>query len=172
MHLTAIFLALSLFAASPYSPSLDPQAIPGLPIEVSSTALTPTNIVGNAIGDLGHAAGVLVITPKPNRIMVILAAYLRTTFVGDNYNNGGNIGLFSSVNFIALSTTVTAPNSFRSNNVNGTTSRLVPVVSGPDASGIVLIGEGVSLRSASAFNQPGNAGGTGQIIVMYVTLTP
>lgn len=130
-----------------------------------TVSISAANITGTSAGQLGHAAGVvLVADPGAGKAVELVSAVMSFTFGVAQYTGGGNVSV--QQNGSNISGVVSNANSLAA-----AASDIYQFVMLSTAGNLITVNKGLNLVAASAFTQPGTAAGTVKVFVTYRTHT-
>lgn len=132
-------------------------------IQETTVTLTPTTIVGTAAGDLGHAAGVVLVAAEAGKIHEFISATLSYDFDTAAYTGGGDDLVIRQG-----TTAVSAP--IASADLLGDTADDIAFVSALSAADVKLTANSTLNIASTAWTQPGTAAGTCKVHVLYRTV--
>lgn len=133
-------------------------------LKVVTVTLTATEIVGTAAGDIGHAAGaVLVAAPGAGLINEFVSAVLSYDFVTAAYTGGAD-DLVVRQGTTAVSAPIAAAD------LLGDTADDIAFVNALSAADIKLTANSTLNLAGTAYTQPGTAAGTLKVHIAYRTV--
>jgi hypothetical protein len=124
----------------------------------ATVAITATEIVGNAAGDIGHAAGVTLVTAHPGKIIEPVQVIINFTYATAAYTAGGDISAKYSGGANATGVCIAG------NSIGASASNIHVL---RPLAGQSLVNTNLVLVAASAFTNPGTAAGTATIKTIY-----